>query len=120
MLFFLLNLQALTVTLHYLKGKDNSDSIQCKIVNASVSLGLVACVGIFIFHGYLQAGSMRCFERVKRIFKIKTYDQNQRQNLFQENEEQMDQPEPPSTTIVDLWAPTEHVHNATVSYCEAP
>lgn len=47
---FLLNLELLSASLYYIKGKNGSDDVICKTITASVSFSFVTFIGIVAYH----------------------------------------------------------------------
>ncbi len=69
--FFMLNLEILSATLYYLKGKGSNDGDICKKITASISLNFVAFAGIVAYHTQLQIKKTRWYLSVQNVFLTK-------------------------------------------------
>lgn len=65
-LCFLLNLEVVSATLHYLKGKEERDSTICKSVTASISIAFIMFIGILVYHAYLRLVKTRYYMSIER------------------------------------------------------
>ena len=67
-LCFLVNLEVLSATLYYLKGKNSRHSIICSSTNASISISLLLFIGILAYHTYLQIRKRKWYATIRLVF----------------------------------------------------
>ena len=67
-LCFLINLDIVSATLYYLKGKNERESVICACVTASISVSLIMFTGILSYHAYLQIRKTRYYFFIKQAF----------------------------------------------------
>ncbi len=102
---FLLNLEILSMTLHYLKGKGSSDGALCKSITASITTSFVMFTGILVYHAFLQLNQARFFASFRQYFLSKW-----RTNHNQPNPPLIEEPaevdtlakSAPTTTLLDI------------------
>ena len=68
---FILNLLVLSATLHHLKSNNSPDDIFCKCTTASISLSLIAFLGLLTYHAYLQLIKIKRLESFKNALFAK-------------------------------------------------
>ena len=64
-LCFLLNLEILSATLCYLKGRARSEGMICRSVTASISTSFLLFIYILVYHVYLQVRKTRYYVHIK-------------------------------------------------------
>ena len=101
-LSFLLNLELLSMTLHYLEGKGSHKSSLCKSITASISVSFITFIGVLIYHAY----KVRCFASLN--FFLKKWRNRKPQTIFTEQamddslKEDLSYTSAPTSTILEL------------------
>jgi predicted outer membrane repeat protein len=64
-LCFLVNLEALTATLSYLKGSNSSYNERCVTTSVSISISLLVFVGVLVYHTHLRMRRKQWYTSIK-------------------------------------------------------
>ena len=105
-LCFLLNLEILSSTLCYLKGRVGSERIICRSVSASISMSFIMFVCILAYHAYLQVKKTRFYMPIRQqLFSRWQSSHGPNIPLAADYNPRAVKTKPPTTTTVELREP---------------